>query len=652
MKIKYPYLSDNEFLSIVDQMNIREQVVKLTLLNWDEEPIRDIQGLVTGGSLNIDGSSSMRRTANISLVVADNTAAYDDLDNLFSINKKIYLEIGLFNTTNYYNDYPIIWFPQGLFIIDSMSLSHDTNSSSISLSLKDKMCLLNGQCGGMLPASVTFHEIEEVQNDGSIKIITPTIYQIIQELVNHYGDEDLNRIIIEDIDEEVKQVVKWIGADALHRYDNKNDKNTVIFSETPIDEDNDIIYNYGYNIGYIYTPFTYPGELIGAAGQTVCDILDTIRDTLGNFEYFYDINGNFIFREIKNYLNITQSTVDLENLNNGNAYLVDPTKGKAAYSFKNSNIITSYSNSPQLNNVKNDFIIWGKREQIDKSTLPIRYHLAIDKKPIIDKDGTIQIKVVRNIETGDITSIFANNIDDEKIDKKETEEIKEITIQKNQGDYDWRCELYFSGLLSEKTGIKYNNYYIELMNEWLKLYNITDNGVVQRSTRLEKEGETLDYYLDFIDSNSKIGQLSIDKIGKRTKVLVDDKINCIFEPEIPNVVILEAGAPDITKLEEKYKSRGEIFTQVSSELYSKMVLGGTFNSALTAMRDLLYQYTNYNESISLNAIPIYHLEPNIRIEVQDSRSNIFGEYLINSISIPFDIGSQMSISATRILTKF
>ena len=651
MKIKYPYLSDNEFLSIVDQMNIREQVVKLTLLNWNEEPIRDIQGLVTSGSLNIDGSSSMRRTANISLVVADNTAAYDDLDNLFSINKKIYLEIGLFNTTNYYNDYPIIWFPQGLFIIDSMSLSHDVNSSSISLSLKDKMCLLNGQCGGMLPASVTFHEIEEVQNDGSIKIITPTIYQIIQELVNHYGDEDLNRIIIEDIDEEVKQVVKWIGADAL--YYNKDTKEFKQFSETiPEDIDNYIPYNYGYNIGYIYTPFTYPGELIGAAGQTVCDILDTIRDTLGNFEYFYDINGNFIFREIKNYLNITQSTVDLENLNNGNAYLVDPTKGKAAYSFKNSNIITSYSNSPQLNNVKNDFIIWGKREQIDKSTLPIRYHLAIDKKPIIDKNGTIKVKIVRDKETKDITGIFANNIDDEKINKKETEEIKEITIQKNKGDYDWRCELYFSGLLSEKTGIKYNNYYIELMNEWLKLYNITDDGVIKRSKRLEEQGETLDYYLDFIDSNSKIGQLSIDKIGKRTKVLVDDKINCIFEPEIPNIVILEAGAPNITKLEEKYRSRGEIFTQVSPELYSKMVLGGTFNSALTAMRDLLYQYTNYNESISLNAIPIYHLEPNIRIEVQDSRSNIFGEYLINSISIPFDTGSQMSISATRILTKF
>ena len=98
------------------------------------------------------------------------------------------------------------------------------------------------------------------------------------------------------------------------------------------------------------------------------------------------------------------------------------------------------------------------------------------------------------------------------------------------------------------------------MNEWLKLYKINDNGIVEKSNRLEKEGETLDYYLDFIDSNSKIGQLSIDKIGKRTKVLVDDKINCIFEPKIPNVVILEAGAPNLAELEYKYNSRGETFT--------------------------------------------------------------------------------------------
>ena len=34
-------------------------------------------------------------------------------------------------------------------------------------------------------------------------------------------------------------------------------------------------------------------------------------------------------------------------------------------------------------------------------------------------------------------------------------------------------------------------------------------------------------------------------------------------------------------------------------------------------RDLLYQYTNYNEQISLSVLPIYYLEPNIRITVED-----------------------------------
>ena len=73
-------------------------------------------------------------------------------------------------------------------------------------------------------------------------------------------------------------------------------------------------YNWGEDVGYIYTDFTYPGELIANPGDNVCTILDKIKSMLGNYEYFYDIHGNFIFREIKNYLNTTQVKVDLENL--------------------------------------------------------------------------------------------------------------------------------------------------------------------------------------------------------------------------------------------------------------------------------------------------------------------------------------------------
>jgi len=47
---------------------------------------------------------------------------------------------------------------------------------------------------------------------------------------------------------------------------------------------------------------------MGNAGDSVVTILDQIVNLLGNYEYFYDINGNFRFQEIKNYLNTTYST--------------------------------------------------------------------------------------------------------------------------------------------------------------------------------------------------------------------------------------------------------------------------------------------------------------------------------------------------------
>jgi hypothetical protein len=80
--------------------------------------------------------------------------------------------------------------------------------------------------------------------------------------------------------------------------------------------------------------------------------------------------------------------------------------------------------------------------------------------------------------------------------------------------------------------------------------------------------------------------------------------------------------------------------------------GGESNSAYEAVRELLYQYTSYNESIILSAIPIYYLEPNTRITVRDNESGIYGDYMINTISLPLDITSTMSISCTRALERF
>jgi hypothetical protein len=53
--------------------------------------------------------------------------------------------------------------------------------------------------------------------------------------------------------------------------------------------------NYNQDVGYRMTPLTYPGELCAAAGETVTSVLDKISKLLGNFEFFFDINGNFYF---------------------------------------------------------------------------------------------------------------------------------------------------------------------------------------------------------------------------------------------------------------------------------------------------------------------------------------------------------------------
>lgn len=139
-------------------------------------------------------------------------------------------------------------------------------------------------------------------------------------------------------------------------------------------------YKYGEDVGFIYTDFTYPGELVANAGDNICTILDKIKNLLGNYEYFYDTDGNFHFQEIKNYLNTSKAKIDIEDMNNNN-YLIDAHKGKTVYEFDNSVLISSYQNTPQFNMIKNDFVVWGIRENAEGIKVPIRYHLAIDNKP-------------------------------------------------------------------------------------------------------------------------------------------------------------------------------------------------------------------------------------------------------------------------------
>lgn len=673
MIYNFPYLKDNSFLKRFNETHLKEQYVKIIVLTYDEKPIKQIQGLVTGGNISLDGSSGMRRTCNLNMIVNQENMSLTDTQNLLSINKKIEVLIGFINNTNEYSDYPMIWFPQGVYVIISPNITNGLSGLNITLTLHDKMALLNGECGGTLPASVIFSQVEDIDENGEVVINKPTIFQIILELVNHFGGQQLGKIIINDVDTRIKAVMKWTGSSPLYIETLiNNTSGQKIYNVSTSELENSRVYTYGQDVGFILTDFTYPGDLIGNAGDTVVTILDQIKNTLGNYEYFYDINGNFVFQEIKNYLNNSYSTKQLLDLTM-NDYLVDYTTGKSVYTFENSNIVQSYSNTPQYQQIKNDFVIWGKRKTVNDLEIPIRYHLAIDTKPSFGNEYTIFyytdpddgiLKAKKPLvfdskqnfpQTGEANQYYCSSKDqtgtifswDPDQEKYIPTSHKQTSITTN----DYRTELYFAGIENEPFGLASNYYFTELKNQWPKLFDLQKN---QFKEEIIESPDNIDFFLDILDGNISVAKYGVQNIGRRTTTIVDDSINCIFQPEVEDVVFIERDSDDkatMKKLKQQCDQRKQNYVQVDSNIYSMLVNGGVLRSAYEEIRRELYQYTQYNEQISLTTLPIYNLEPNTRITVRDVESDIYGDYMIKSLSIPLDINGTMSISATRALER-
>ena len=686
MRFNYPYLNDYVFLKEFDNHNHKTQKVKITILDFKENPIKEIQGRVTSGSINIDGSSAIRRTCNLSLIADDYEEKLVNINNLLSINKKVSIEIGFKNTFLKYEEYDYLWFPLGIFVIFNPTCTHSKDGLNISFQGKDKMCLLNGECGGTLPAAVIFHEQEE-KNDltGMVTITKPLVFNIIKELVNHFGGESLHNILISDVPTMIKRVLKWNGDDVLYlvKGTNEEDYYYPVFKEEDLkDGDHGEYFQKKQEIGYEYTEFSYPGELMGNAGDSVCTILDKIKNTLGNYEYYYDVNGIFVFQEIKNFLNTTESKTILNKLSSAteDQYEVNLTTGKAAYTFETHNLIESFSNAPQYAMIKNDFLVWGERKNAQGNPVPIRYHLAIDKKPQIGNNykvgfyiepetNILKAKPIQSVEYSQLE--FQKHFDRIYEVKIETETKYYEYYPEVEGNYmdfpvqdiysiktkDWREELYYSGLFASVNGTDTNHYFAELVNEWPKLWDLKEQRwncqKVEGDNVITESGTELDYFLDFIDVSANIGVLNVDNIGRRTKIVSDNSVNCIFEPDPPNIIWRKVG--DMTEIEEDFYANGftenDILVQIPQQAYANMISGGNYNSAFLYIRDLLVQHTNYNESITVVSQPIYYLEPNTLVSVNDVKSGIQGEYLVKSFSIPLAITGNMTLSCVKVLEK-
>lgn len=186
--------------------------------------------------------------------------------------------------------------------------------------------------------------------------------------------------------------MKWVGENKLYGTIMTDEDNSGVeqwtFTQKEPEEGTYYTYEYGADVGYIYSDFVMTNELVGSPGSSVCSILDEIKNALGNYEYFYDEMGIFHFREIKNFLNVTQGEFLLDNMSE-NDYLIETTNEKVSFAFEDNKNITSITVTPLYENIKNDYVVHGLI-QGDSDTVAtlVMYHLAIDKKPELITDSS------------------------------------------------------------------------------------------------------------------------------------------------------------------------------------------------------------------------------------------------------------------------
>lgn len=632
----FEYLSDMDFLTQLDKLHMRVQYAKIVLLSFkDEEPIKEIQGSISSGNLSVNGSSAVRRTINLTMLASAENSNLEDIDNEISINKKVKVFIGYDNPLRSYKDYgDIIWFPCGLFVLSSANISRSTSGWNISITGKDKMCLLDGTAGGTLPASTTFHESLVTLDNGDVEIHYPTIFQIIYEAVNHWGGEDVENIIITDIDDEAKMLVRYIGDKPIYF---SNDYQSLSFESQ---EDYPHMFTYGQDAGYKYTEFTYPGELILNAGDTVVTLLDKIVGTLGNYEYFYNLDGKFVFQEIKNYLNTGSPLLELS----PEDYVRSYNNAKFLYSLTDLDTTTAITRNPKYDNVKNDFYVWGKRKTSTGVEVSIRYHLAIDDKPDLEL-ATQYMWEIKSEESNLIIRYDFNDLSEYSVDGYKT------TLVGLPCD-EWREELYRHALEAQVTNSVYNSYYdTELIAEWRNIYSTTNknwDATNHWNPAVFNDPGSINFWLDFIDTSSALGKYSIKNIGRRTKVVNNNDIKTVYNSEVPDVVFIEGLDQDLIV---KYQGIGQRFFVLSNEYYDMFSISTTGTSCFDQIRELMYQNLCYNTTISLTCLPKYYMEPNNIIRIEDRDSNIYGNYQITQYSLPLTYNGTMSITATEVLTR-
>lgn len=171
---------------------------------------------------------------------------------------------------------------------------------------------------------------------------------------------------------------------------------------------------------------------------------------------------------------------------------------------------------------------------------------------------------------------------------------------------------------------------------------------------LSMNPESLVFWIDFLDDQGDISRYSVKNIGQRQKVVNQDKVRAIKYIDTEKIVFISPTEEDLfkdgsTKQTFAATHSGYKYVQLGSGAYNSMSLSSQGIDAYTVIENMLYNYAQCAESVSLSCIPLYFLEPNTRIQIYNPDTDINGIYNLSKITIPLGHAGTMSLNLTKAL---
>lgn len=131
---------------------VRDIDCKIVVLNYDFNVLDEISGKTENISINVDAESDVRRTANISIMLKDDTYQTPSSQFYWTVGNPYWFDkyVQIFVAIKDVHTDEFVWVNEGVYLVNSPTIAYSAETNSLSFQAVDLMSKLTGMRNGQL----------------------------------------------------------------------------------------------------------------------------------------------------------------------------------------------------------------------------------------------------------------------------------------------------------------------------------------------------------------------------------------------------------------------------------------------------------------------------------------------------------------------